>query len=261
MNLKKHNGHGHCIRGGFSFDDNGVFVSAQDTQHEQSSATSTANARTIRGVWRTVVTPRNCQTGGRFFLFRACLRSIRAARCRNTGSVRFQSGPAQSGPRSLAARARPARLLVRFHLLPIRRERRFPRIAESYGCLGTRSKRRRVCVELSHRSSRCQRQRDWHRLRHRRWDALRISSAASSCGTSASVSMSATAVLVRCRQLHAAFVLRRHTGRSVSASDPQRRRVDASAGGLLSLASAARSSLCWAHIGRLLCHGVACSYA
>ena len=39
------------------------FAAAQDTQHQQSSATSTANARTIQGVWRTVVTPRNCQTG------------------------------------------------------------------------------------------------------------------------------------------------------------------------------------------------------
>src|SRR5215203_2919175 len=38
-------------------------ASAQGTQHQQLSATSTANERTIRGVWRTVVTPRNCQTG------------------------------------------------------------------------------------------------------------------------------------------------------------------------------------------------------
>jgi hypothetical protein len=37
-------------------------VSAQGIQ-SQSSAASKANARTIRGVWRTVVTPRNCQTG------------------------------------------------------------------------------------------------------------------------------------------------------------------------------------------------------
>jgi hypothetical protein len=38
-------------------------VSAQDIQNTQASATSNASARTIRGVWRTVVTPRNCQTG------------------------------------------------------------------------------------------------------------------------------------------------------------------------------------------------------
>ena len=38
-------------------------VSAQGFQNEHSSATSKANGRTIRGVWRTVVTPRNCQTG------------------------------------------------------------------------------------------------------------------------------------------------------------------------------------------------------
>ena len=38
-------------------------ASAQDTQTQQSSATSTASERTIQGVWRTAVTPRNCQTG------------------------------------------------------------------------------------------------------------------------------------------------------------------------------------------------------
>jgi hypothetical protein len=38
-------------------------VSAQDIHDKQSSATSRAQARTIRGVWRTAVTPRNCQTG------------------------------------------------------------------------------------------------------------------------------------------------------------------------------------------------------
>ena len=42
-------------------------VSAQDIQNEQSSATSAANARTIVGVWRTVVTPYNCQTGAPLF--------------------------------------------------------------------------------------------------------------------------------------------------------------------------------------------------
>jgi hypothetical protein len=38
-------------------------AAAQDTQPRQSSTTSTASERTIQGVWRTVVTPRNCQTG------------------------------------------------------------------------------------------------------------------------------------------------------------------------------------------------------
>jgi hypothetical protein len=37
-------------------------VSAQGVQNKQSS-TSRANPRTIEGVWRTVVTPHNCQTG------------------------------------------------------------------------------------------------------------------------------------------------------------------------------------------------------
>lgn len=36
---------------------------AQEAQPQQSSA---ANAQTIRGVWRTVVTPHNCQTGAPF---------------------------------------------------------------------------------------------------------------------------------------------------------------------------------------------------
>jgi hypothetical protein len=40
-----------------------VCLAAQDNQQQQSSATSTASERTIRGVWRTMVTPRNCQTG------------------------------------------------------------------------------------------------------------------------------------------------------------------------------------------------------
>ena len=40
-----------------------ALAAAQDSQHQQSSATSTASERTIQGVWRTAVTPRNCQTG------------------------------------------------------------------------------------------------------------------------------------------------------------------------------------------------------
>src|SRR5688572_25472905 len=38
-------------------------VSGQNIQAQQSSASSNAHERTITGVWRTVVTPRNCQTG------------------------------------------------------------------------------------------------------------------------------------------------------------------------------------------------------
>lgn len=37
-------------------------AAAQDTEQQQSSAALAASQRTIRGVWRTVVTPRNCQT-------------------------------------------------------------------------------------------------------------------------------------------------------------------------------------------------------
>ena len=40
-----------------------AIVSAQGFQDEQPSAMSRANAGTIAGVWRTVVTPRNCLTG------------------------------------------------------------------------------------------------------------------------------------------------------------------------------------------------------
>jgi hypothetical protein len=39
---------------------------AQGNHNTQSSATATAQAKTIRGVWRTVVTPQNCQTGETF---------------------------------------------------------------------------------------------------------------------------------------------------------------------------------------------------
>ena len=39
---------------------------AQDDKNGQSSATAQANARTVQGVWRTVVTPQNCQTGQSF---------------------------------------------------------------------------------------------------------------------------------------------------------------------------------------------------
>jgi hypothetical protein len=38
-------------------------VSGQDIQDKQSSETSKGLESTIQGVWRTVVTPRNCQTG------------------------------------------------------------------------------------------------------------------------------------------------------------------------------------------------------
>ena len=41
-------------------------ASAQDAQSQPSSAASTAHERTIQGVWRTVVTPRNCLTGQTF---------------------------------------------------------------------------------------------------------------------------------------------------------------------------------------------------
>ena len=38
-------------------------VSGRNIQDKQSSASSNARERTVAGVWRTVVTPRNCQTG------------------------------------------------------------------------------------------------------------------------------------------------------------------------------------------------------
>lgn len=44
----------------------GALVSAQSGQERQSSVASPANAGTIRGVWRTIVTPRNCQTDDPF---------------------------------------------------------------------------------------------------------------------------------------------------------------------------------------------------
>ena len=38
-------------------------VSGQDIQENQSSESANARERTIQGVWRTMITPRNCQTG------------------------------------------------------------------------------------------------------------------------------------------------------------------------------------------------------
>ena len=44
-------------------------AAAQDAGLQQSSAPSTAHDRTIQGVWRTAVTPRNCQTGEAILTF------------------------------------------------------------------------------------------------------------------------------------------------------------------------------------------------
>ena len=46
-----------------------AIASGQDTQNQQSSATSAAHERTSQGVWRTAVTPRNCQTGDALLTF------------------------------------------------------------------------------------------------------------------------------------------------------------------------------------------------
>lgn len=60
MNLKKHT-RAIAFAGISALTITVPIVSAQGTQN-QSSTTLKANARTIRGVWRTVVTARNCQT-------------------------------------------------------------------------------------------------------------------------------------------------------------------------------------------------------
>ena len=62
MNLKKCTGVVPCV----VISTLAVTVSlaaAQDAGLQQSSTPSTAHERTIQGVWRTAVTPRNCQTG------------------------------------------------------------------------------------------------------------------------------------------------------------------------------------------------------
>jgi hypothetical protein len=62
MNLKKHI----CViafAGISALTTTVSLTAAQGIQNHQSSATAAANARTIRGVWRTVVTPYNCETG------------------------------------------------------------------------------------------------------------------------------------------------------------------------------------------------------
>lgn len=62
MNLKKHTW-AIAFAGISALTTTVSLASAQGIQNDQSSATATANSRTIRGVWRTVVTPYNCQTG------------------------------------------------------------------------------------------------------------------------------------------------------------------------------------------------------
>jgi hypothetical protein len=72
-------------------------AAAQENQHRQSSAPSTVNERTIRGAWRTVVTPRNCQTGDAILTL--------------TGLFTFNQGGTMSeygiGPGSSPARRNP----------------------------------------------------------------------------------------------------------------------------------------------------------
>ena len=129
-------------------------AAAQGTQHQQSSATSTASARTIRGVWRTVVTPRNCQTGKSFLLFKACSRSIKGGRCRNMASVPVRVRPFEVPATESGSANTAGTSIVRVHVLPLQRERRSARIAENCGYVGTRRKRRPVCLALGDRGPR-----------------------------------------------------------------------------------------------------------
>ena len=149
-------------------------VSGQNTQAKQSSAWSNTRERTVAGVWQTVVTPRNCQTGAPVAtsFCKVCSLLTKAAPCRNMVSVpvrvRLSVVPgtefgsvnkAGKITRSLS----PTTAIARAAFLSARRK---------YGPLGTRSKRRRVYNELRDRSFRCQRQPNRHRLRHRRRDAV-----------------------------------------------------------------------------------------
>jgi hypothetical protein len=65
MNLRKHNGMiAFAVISALSV--TVPIVSAQGIPNKKGPEPSTANARTIKGVWRTVVTARNCQTGEPF---------------------------------------------------------------------------------------------------------------------------------------------------------------------------------------------------
>ena len=119
-------------------------VSAQDVQDGQSS-TSQVYARTIQGVWRTVVTPHDCQTGVPSpSLALAGLFTFNDGGTMSEYGIRPGSSPALRSPghgvwqRELGWQE----VLVRFHVLPLQRQRRFHRIAEGYGSFGTRSERR-----------------------------------------------------------------------------------------------------------------------
>ncbi len=118
-----------------------------------------AAERTIEGVWRTAVTPLNCQTGEPVGVA-PFPRSLHISRRRNNVRVwhrpRLKPSVAQSWPRSVATRTRLARLFVHVHVLPLRLERWFHWIAESDLAAGTRCKRRRLCDEIASRNSWCQ---------------------------------------------------------------------------------------------------------
>ena len=152
-----------------------------------------ANERTIQGVWRTVVTPRNCQTGDAILTL--------------SGLFTFNQGGTMSeygiGPGSSPALRSPGHgVWQREHGW---QDYSFAFTYYRYNASGVFLGSQKVRLHwnsaraamslppLGHRDSRCQRQRDRHRLRHRRWDALRISLPAPSSGTAASVSISATA--------------------------------------------------------------------
>ena len=149
-------------------------AAAQDTQHQQSSATSNGPRTNHPGRVANGGHPAQLSNGRRD---PDSFGPVHVQPGRHHVGIwhrsRFESGPAQSRPRSVAARARLAGLLVRFHVLPVQRERVF---------LG--SQKVRAILELdaggdefasrSAIETRCQRRRDRHRLRHRRRDAVRI---------------------------------------------------------------------------------------
>ncbi len=62
MNLKKHTW-AIAFAGISALTTTASVAAAQAVQNDQSLATETSHARSIRGVWRTAVTPYNCQTG------------------------------------------------------------------------------------------------------------------------------------------------------------------------------------------------------
>ena len=95
-------------------------VSASGQNGEGSSVSSRANERTIVGVWRTVVTVLNCQTGEPVApLFKVCSLLTMVAPWRNMVSVPVRVRLCVVPGTDFGSVNTAGKILDRFHLLPL----------------------------------------------------------------------------------------------------------------------------------------------